>query len=54
MLTVLLYWRKLASVTMVAELALYLAGAASFLRNGGHARWATGQGGRGAVVRRQQ
>lgn len=36
---VVLYWRQLACVTMVAEIALYLAGALSFLRNGGHSRW---------------
>lgn len=40
---VLLYWRELASATMAAELVLYLAGAVSFLRNGGHSRWARGQ-----------
>jgi hypothetical protein len=33
-----LYWRQLASTLIGAQLALYLAGAAAFLRNGGHDR----------------
>lgn len=36
---VALYARQLACATLAAEIALYLAGAAFFLRNGGHARW---------------
>ncbi|PSC74139.1 adiponectin receptor 1b [Micractinium conductrix] len=36
---VLLYWRQLACVAIGVELALYLAGAIAFLRNGGHDRW---------------
>eukprot|EP00887_Chlorella_sp_A99_P003363 scaffold26.g3363.t1 len=35
---VALYARQLACATLAAEIALYLAGAAFFLRNGGHAR----------------
>jgi predicted membrane channel-forming protein YqfA (hemolysin III family) len=35
----LLYWRQLASELIAAQLALYLSGAAAFLRNGGHDRW---------------
>jgi hypothetical protein len=34
----LLYWRQLASELIAAQLALYLSGAAAFLRNGGHDR----------------
>ena len=34
----LLYWRQLACVAIGVELALYLAGAIAFLRNGGHDR----------------
>lgn len=37
---VTLYGRQLLSWVMVAELALYVSGAALFLRNQGHGRWA--------------
>lgn len=36
---VALYGRQLLSWLMAAELALYLGGAALFLRNAGHSRW---------------
>ena len=32
------YWHRFASGIMATEIALYLAGAAAFLRNGGHSR----------------
>ena len=32
------YWHRFASGIMATEIALYMAGAAAFLRNGGHSR----------------